>query len=521
MPAPKSPAPVTSRELAQLAARGIPPDEAMRQLEQLRQPPPAVELVRPCTLGDGIERLDVAERARLAALHDAAAARGELCAFVPASGAATRMFRDLLAYRSDSRPLTRADVEADDAAGRVDAGALLEFIAGLDRFAFRDALGRAIEARGLRLEALRPTGPYHPVLDALLDRGGLDYASLPKGLIPFHPGPDGPRTAFEEHLTEASLLFRDAEDRVRVHATVAPDHLERFRATLERFRARRASDRLRWDVEFSVQDPATDTLAIDGAGEPFRGNDGLLVLRPAGHGALLGNLARAPAALAMIKNIDNVAAEPYRAPTLEWTRAIVGRLCERRDRSHALVRRLADPEDGGAVAEAHRFVDDAGFVGGSAAAALSRDELRALLDRPLRVCGMVPNTGEPGGGPFWVRGRDAGVTRQIVESAQIRAGDDAQWAIFRAATHFNPVFMACALDDSLGRRFELARFVDADAVIVTRRSAGGRDLIALERPGLWNGGMAAWNTVFVEVPLAVFNPVKTVNDLLRREHQPD
>ena len=314
------------------------------------------------------------------------------------------------------------------------------------------------------------------------------------------------------------MLFRNGEGIVRVHTTVSADQRDRFRAVVERRRARTSKDAPRLEVEFSVQDPATDTLAIDGGGEPFRGDDGALTLRPAGHGALLGNLARAPAAIAMVKNIDNVAAEPYRAPTIEWTRAIVGRLCELRERSHVLLRRLANADDTAAVSEAHRFAQQAGF---GAPAAPSREALRTVLDRPLRVCGMVPNTGEPGGGPFWVRGRDGSVTRQIVESAQVRAGDAGQMAIFRAATHFNPVFLACALDDATGRRFELAHFVDPDAVIVTRRSSGGRDLVALERPGLWNGGMAGWNTVFIEVPLAVFNPVKIVNDLLRREHQPD
>jgi hypothetical protein len=522
MSTPRPPTPIASRDLAQLAARGIAPEEAMRQLEQLRQPPPAVELARPCTPGDGIERLDAADRARLAALHDAAASRGEACAFVPASGAASRMFRDLLACRGDRRPLTWAEVEPDAAAGRPEARALLEFVAGLDRFAFHDALARTLEARGQRLEALRTAGPYRPLLEALLDRDGLDYASRPKGLIPFHRGAAGPRTAFEEHLAEASALYRDAEGRVRVCATVSTEHLGGFRDALERYRATAPEDASRLDVAFSVQDPATDTLAIDGTGEPFRGDDGGMVLRPAGHGALLGNLAGVPTPVAMIKNIDNVAAESYRGPTLEWTRAVVGRLCQLRASSHALVRRLADPADAAAVADARRFARDLGLVAtAEAAATLARDALSGLLDRPLRVCGMVPNTGEPGGGPFWVRGRGGAVTRQIVESAQVRAGDPDQAAIFRAATHFNPVFLACALDDARGRRFDLARFVDVDAVIVTRRSAGGRDLIALERPGLWNGGMADWITVFVEVPITVFNPVKTVNDLLRREHQPD
>ena len=513
------PSPFTDRDLARLAAVGITPEEAGRQLEQLLKPPACIELDRPCTPGDGIESLDDSARATLARRHDEAAARGELCAFVPASGAATRMFRELIVCRHDPRPLLRSEVEADAAAGRAESKALLAFVSRLERFAFFDELARAVEARGERLDKLRPSGPWQPILAALVDADALDYDARPKALIPFHTGPDGPLTAFEEHLAEASELFRDAEDRVRLHATVAPAQLDRFHAVLARASARAASRSLRYDVGFSVQDPGTDTLAIDEDGQPFRGEDGELVLRPAGHGALLGNLARAPAPVAMVKNIDNVAAEPFRGPTLEWTRAIVGRVCELREQAHLLARRLGDPADAAAVADTRQFVREAGFETGTAAAAMERDRLRAVLDRPLRVCGMVLNTGEPGGGPFWVRGRDGRVTRQIVESAQVCHDEPAQLAIFHRATHFNPVFIACALDDAAGARHDLERFVDTEAAIVTRRSSGKHHIVALERPGLWNGGMANWNTVFVEVPLAVFNPVKTVNDLLRREHQ--
>ena len=509
-------------DLARLAAAGIAPEEAHRQLQQLREPPPALELARPCTIGDGIERLDDEARARLASRHDEAAARGELSAFIPASGAASRMFRDLLACRNDAREWTRAELDAAVAAGSEEGRALRAFVDGIERFAFHDALAQAVTPLGSSLAALVPAGPYRPLLAALLDPDALDFAALPKGLIPFHASAAGPRTAFEEHLAEAAQLYADADGKVRLQSTVSPEHLERFRALLDRLIAETPAKAPCYDVAFSTQEPSTDTLAIDESGAPFRDSTGALVLRPAGHGALLTNLARSAVPLAMIKNIDNIAAEPYRAPTIEWTRAIVGRLCELRERSHALVRRLRDTNDTNAVGDARNFAIDTGLEPENAhpgTAAPSRESMRALLDRPWRICGMVPNTGEPGGGPFWVRGAGGQVSRQIVESAQVRAGDAAQLAIFRAATHFNPVFLACALDDAAGGRHDLERFVDHTAAIVTRRSAGGRNLVALERPGLWNGSMAHWNTVFVEVPLTVFNPVKTVNDLLRREHQ--
>ena len=513
---------LTPQDIEQLAVRGIAVDEAHRQLRQLRDPPPALELVRPCTLGDGIELLDIAIRARLAARHDEAAANGEVSAFIPASGAASRMFRDLLACRNDTREWTGAELDAAAAEGSVEALVLREFIDGLDRFAFRGVLADTMTRRGNSLAALARQGPYRPLLAALLDHDALDFAALPKGLIPFHNSADGPRTAFEEHLAESANLYRDGDGKVRLQSTVSPEHLDRFRAVLERFAGNATSGTAHYDVTFSVQEADTDTLAIDEAGAPFRDATGALVLRPAGHGALLKNLARSPVPLAMIKNIDNLAAAPFRAPTLDWTRAIVGRLCELRERAHALVARLRDAGDANAAGDSRNFAIDVGLEPENAHPGTtmpSRAAMLELLDRPWRVCGMVPNTGEPGGGPFWVRDSDGRVSRQIVESAQVRPGDVAQQSIIRSATHFNPVFLACALDNAAGERHDLERFVDHSAAIVTRRSAGGRGLVALERPGLWNGGMARWNTVFVEVPLTVFNPVKTVNDLLRREHQ--
>jgi hypothetical protein len=269
-------------------------------------------------------------------------------------------------------------------------------------------------------------------------------------------------------------------------------------------------------VGFSEQHPATDTIAADPAGGPFRGPAGELVFRPAGHGALLRNLGELGADLVFLKNIDNVAVARLREPTSRWSAALVALAAEYAARAGALAVRLHDAADAQAEEEARAFLRDAL---GETQPASSREELLGLLERPMRVCGMVRNTGEPGGGPFWVRGADGRVTRQVVESVQVDPASPEQLAILRSATHFNPVFLACSLRDRHGRPWDLDRFTDPDAVLVTRKSAFGRDLLALERPGLWNGAMARWNTIFVEVPLEVFNPVKTVLDLLRPEHQ--
>jgi hypothetical protein len=436
---------------------GIAGEEAERQLRILRGPARHRRLVRPCTPGDGIERLDADAERRLSEQYGEAAERGRLRAFVPASGAATRMFKDLLAWRPG------APVEEPVRA----------FVEGLPRFAFAADLRAALGADPAAVAA-RDLGR---VLDVLLGEVGLGYAALPKGLLRFH----GARTAFEEHLVDAAAILRDGDDRCRLSFTVSPEHMARFEAlAAERREELEPGLGVTYELDFSTQRPATDTVAVDGQGRLFRRDDGALLLRPAGHGALLANLRALDADLVFIRNVDNVAAEGWKEPGLRWARALAGRLVE---------------------LEKER-------------------ELAGAPPRPLRVCGMVPNTGEPGGGPYWVEGSDGRAAPQIVESAEVDLGDPAQQAIFRAATHFNPVFMVCALRDRRGTPYDLPAFADEDASIVTRKSSGGRELVALERPGLWNGGMAAWDTVFVEVPLEVFTPVKTVNDLLRREHQP-
>lgn len=505
----------TEADRRQLAARGIPEDEAHRQLALMARPVRRIDLVRPCTAGDGIERLAAERLPELLDAHARAAAAGRVSEFVPASGAATRMFRELLAALELPGPLEPGAVRAAAAAGGEAAAALAALVDGLPRFAFHDALAEVLAARGASLERLRAGGPWRPVAEALLAADGLDYARLPKGLVAFHRRAGVVRTPFEEHLEEAATLARGADGRARAHFTVPPEHRARFEGLFAACGpeiARRTGAKV--EAGFSEQHPGTDTLAADPAGGPFRGPDGALLFRPSGHGALLRNLADCGADLVFVKNVDNVAVERLRPEGLRWSRALVGLAAELQARAGALLGRLAAGP--GAEDDARAFLR---LALGADDAPEAREALAARLDRPLRVCGMVANTGEPGGGPFWVRGRDGRVTRQVVEASQVDAGSPEQLRLLAAATHFNPVFFACALRGPGGRAYDLGRYVDPEAVIVTRRSSGGRDLLALERPGLWNGAMAEWNTVFVEVPIAVFNPVKTVFDLLRSEHQ--
>lgn len=506
--------PFTGRDLEALRRRGLAAEEARAQLERIRRGPLPIALRRPATVGDGLLRAEGREE-RWALAARAGAEAGRITWFVPASGAATRMFRDLIhALEHPERLRTSAT-----AGGSKERRAAQRLLDELPRLALAPALASALAVRGRSLERLRAERDALPILEALLAEDGLDFARFPKALLPFHREGDAVLTPIEEHLVEGTEIVRDAGGVCRLHFTVSPEHLDRVRGfTRERAAAIAARAGARLELGFSSQDPATDCLAATPEGEPFRDAGGELLLRPGGHGALLANLAGCGAELAFLKNVDNVAAAPFKAPTYRWARAVIGCLVEIQSQTFRLLERLDDPADASAVEEALAFATDVLHrTGGRRAAGDPRAAARALLDRPLRVCGMVPNAGEPGGGPFWVSGPGDEASLQIVEGAQVSAD---QRPVFESATHFNPVFMGCALRDRHDRPYDLARFVDPDAAIVTRKTEGARTLIALERPGLWNGGMAGWNTVFLEVPIEVFHPVKAVFDLLRPAHQP-
>jgi len=531
---------LTDHDIARLQDRGIPREEAERQLQLLSSPPPPPELVRPCTAGDGIALLPSERHEELVARYDEARAAGRAMKMVPASGAASRMFKTLLPWaRYAGQPeavaeeVNRRALEGDPAAGDP-----VRFLSELPRFAFYDELAAAFAAEGQDLEALRRQGEAGAVLHTLLAPERLGYDARPKALIPFHryggPGAEV-RTAFEEQLVEAAGFVADADGVARLHFTVPPEARERIEGHLAAARERfEAALGARFEVGFSVQPPATDTLALDPeTGGPFRTEDGSLLLRPGGHGALLGNLDalarsgsdpdRAGGDLVFVKNIDNVQPDRVKDEVVRWKKLLGGYLLELQEGvSGHLARLEAGDEAAGRAAEA--FL--AGRLGVRVPEAWRdlppeerRRRLAGRLDRPLRVAGVVVNRGEPGGGPFWVRGTDGAETAQIVERSQIDAKDETQVETFESSTHFNPVDLACAVRDLRGEPYDLHRFVDDRAVFIAEKSHEGRPLLALERPGLWNGAMAGWNTAFVEVPEVTFSPVKTVFDLLRKEHQ--
>lgn len=452
-------------DAAHLHASGRSPELILGQLDVLRRGPRYRKLVRPCSIGDGIVQLSSKEIARYRAAAASAAAAGRLVAFVPASGAATRLLSclspDVLARTRELALWDELELPAD---------------------ASTDAIDAALQQR---------------------------FSGVPKALVPFHRGPEGIRSAFEEHLAEAALLVADADHTVRVHFTVGAEHELAFRQHLLEVQGRlERAFGVKLNVEFSTQAPATDTAAVDGEGELIREGDAI-VFRPGGHGALLQNLA-ACGDLAIVKNIDNVVAEPHRPEVAAWRATLIGCLVDLERRVHEVVRDLTA---GKAVEHAAaRVAAELGI------AEISKDRawLLSALNRPLRVCGMVQNDGQPGGGPFFVDDTDR---PQIVEAAEVDPRDVAQQAIWRGSTHFNPVDIAVSLCDAWGKPWDVAAFADPHAAIVTRKTHQGRTMTVLEHPGLWNGAMAGWNSVFVELPRSVFQPVKSLGDLLAEGHR--
>lgn len=466
---------------------GLTPAALETQLKNFREGFPFLPVTRAASCGDGIRVLDAAGIEQAAARYDRAKESLRVVKFVPASGAATRMFKDLFEFVREGR---RTAVVG-------------ELLANRRRFAFWPELRTIV---GDDADELR-------TVENIVAEG-LRYGETPKGLVSFHRYGDEVRKAVEEHLVEGAQ-YAAAGGEVKIHFTVSPEHLTRFEALLaEKIPGYESRFGVKYRISFSVQDPSTDTLAVNPDCTPFRRADGRLLFRPAGHGALIGNLGKIDANIVFVKNIDNVTTDARRGDTVLYKKALAGVLLALQERIFEYLMALEVP---GAELE-----PIAAFIENELCVKLPKDYgtalLRQVLDRPIRVCGMVRNEGEPGGGPFWVTGADGLETLQIAESNQIAPE---KRELMRLATHFNPVDLVCSFRTSKGGRFDLQEFVDPATGFISRKSDGGRELLAQELPGLWNGAMARWNTVFVEVPITTFSPVKVVTDLLRPEHQGD
>ncbi len=510
----------TPRDLEEFRKRGITPEQVEAQLALFRRGFPFADIRRPATPGDGILTLSEEEKASLEQLYERRKGRYRITKFVPASGAASRMFKSLFAYHEAWAGKGRSAGVPEP------AGDVKTFLEGLERFAFYEVLDKHLKEKyGLSAEEMRQAGRYGEIIETVLFLPGLNYGSLPKGLILFHRYDEGSRTAFEEHLAEGALYAAREDGSVYLHFTVSPEHREAFRARMNEVRdlfEKRYS--VHYHVSYSVQKPSTDTVAATPDDHPFRKDDGSILFRPGGHGALIVNLNDLSDDILFIKNIDNVVPDRLKESTVFYKKVLGGVLLDLQERIYEWLRKM----DKGLLTEAS-LAEAVAFAGGELMIpmpegfdALSSEEkqksLYDLLHRPLRVCGMVRNEGEPGGGPFWVADGRGRLSLQIVESAQIDMNDPEKRKIVEGSTHFNPVDLVCSVKDHRGEKFDLREYIDPDTFFISQKSYDGKELQALELPGLWNGAMARWTTLFVEVPADTFNPVKTVVDLLRPQH---
>ncbi|MFA5179832.1 MAG: DUF4301 family protein [Syntrophales bacterium] len=498
-------------DIDQIHREGLSVERVKEQIALFVRGVSHVELNRPCTVHDGIEIILPEDEERLIVRYDQAAAAGRCLKFVPASGAASRMFKEW--FRALDQPWKGSEASA------------LSFAEKLVYYPFFDDLRQAIFNAGGDIEFLMEEKKYGDILAYILTSRGLQYGQLPKALLKFHKYPEGNRTSLEEHLVEAALYVTDARRISRMHITVSPEHRQPVDAFLEGILpVYEVLFGVTYDIAISCQETATNTIAVDMHNRPLRYEDGKLCFRPGGHGALMKNLSDIEGDIIFLKNIDNVAPDRVKPVTVRYKKALAGLLLKIQEETFRYLEFLA--RDRSAVAEM-AAIDE-----------FCRDKLhivfptdypqwplekkkeiwREKLDRPIRVCGVVRNEGEPGGGPFWVQEADGAQSLQIVEEMQVDPRSHDQQALWREATHFNPVDLVCGVRNYEGRKFDLKRFVDPGAVSMSMKSEQGRDLKALELPGLWNGSMAKWNTVFVEVPIETFNPVKTVEDLLRPQH---
>lgn len=500
-------------DLRQISEKGISAEQLEYQLNEFKTGFPFLRLEAAASIRHGIVAPSTDERKALAAAwEDYKAAGNKVVKFVPASGAASRMFKNLFSFLSAEYDEPNTDFEK-------------KFFSDIKNFAFYDALdAKCRENENSNIDSLLAAGNYKAVVANLLEEKGLNYGQLPKGLLLFHKYGDGPRTPMEEHLVEGAL-YAASNGTAHVHFTVSHEHMPLFKKMVESKAADYAAKYgIGYDITFSEQKPSTDTVAANPDNTPFRTDDGKLLFRPGGHGALIENLNEIDADVIFIKNIDNVVPDRLKAETVEWKQIIAGMLVTLQKQAFEYLKVLESGKYNHAkLEEIIRFVQQKLCCRKADIKQLEDADLvvylRDKLNRPMRVCGVVKNVGEPGGGPFLTYNQDGTVSLQILESSQIDKSNKEYIEMFEKGTHFNPVDLVCAVKDYKGQPFDLPKYVDKTTGFISSKSKNGRELKALELPGLWNGAMSDWNTVFVEVPLGTFNPVKTVNDLLREQHQ--
>jgi len=506
---------LSNEDLKSINQRGISEKQIENQLSEFRTGFPFLKLEAAASVDRGIMVPRGGEQDEYVMAWNAYKSKGKkVVKFVPASGAASRMFKDMFAFLSADYQTPTTDFEKT-------------FFDNIKKFAFREALcDKCHENNGKSIMQLISAGEYKSVVSNMLEAKGLNYGQLPKGLLLFHEYLEGSRTAMEEHLVEAAL-YACCDGEANVHFTVSHEHLELFKQKVKETVGKYSEKYgIKYNISFSEQKPSTDTIAVNPDNTPFRNEDGSLLFRPGGHGALIENLNDIDADVVFIKNIDNVVPDKLKDITVKWKQIIAGVLVSMQQKAFDYLRLLDSGEyNHSKLEEIIRFLQRDLCCRKSDINKLEDADLviylKKKLNRPMRVCGVVKNVGEPGGGPFLTYNQDGTVSLQILESSQIDKSNEAYMKMFTEGTHFNPVDLVCGLKDYKGNAFNLPDYVDRTTGFISSKSKNGKDLKALELPGLWNGAMSDWNTIFVEVPLETFNPVKTVNDLLREQHQGD
>jgi hypothetical protein len=509
----------TKSDLEQLAKQGVTENDALAQIENFRKGFPFLKITAPAKVDNGIIKLECDEVDDLIDLYKGF--EGSRVKFVPASGAATRMFKHLFEFIQDFPS------KGEECLNDKSFNSAHSFFHNIKKLPFYSKIYDELWSTGYKMDELLERKYYLPIADSLLANNGLNYGNLPKGLIPFHRYNDISRTALEEQLVEGAQYCRDMHGNLNIHLTVSIEHWAGFEKLVDRIKEFFETHYdIKLNASFSEQKPSTDTIAVEMDNSPFRNPDGSLLFRPGGHGALLDNLNEIDTEIIFIKNIDNVVPDRLKPQTVRYKKALAGLIISYREIICDFINKLNidNSYDEELLNEVFEFTKSELCVLPSENLNINdkkalHDYLLTILNRPIRICGMVKNQGEPGGGPFWAKNSDGTTSLQIVESSQIDPNDPNIKKIFNESTHFNPVDLVCYVRDFNGNKFDLLKYRDPETGFISVKSKDGRNLKAQELPGLWNGGMSNWNTIFVEVPLATFNPVKSVNDLLREEHQ--
>lgn len=515
---------LSERDKHQLKEKNLTPEDIDRQIEIFRKGFPFIKLDRPAIINDGIFAFSEKRIDELVNYYQKQHQAYDIIKFVPASGAASRMFKNLYAFMQD---YTGSAEQLKELEKQKDFNSVKYFLDHLHDFAFFCELKRIMRDSGYNIEDQYQNKNYKVILEYLLTDKGLNYANKPKALLLFHKYKDSTRMSMEEHLVEGANYVQNSKGKVKIHFTVSPEHVEEFKHELEQRKIKYESEfRVKYVIDFSQQKPSTDTIAVTPDNKPFRTKEGSLLFRPGGHGALIENLNEMDNEIVFIKNIDNVVPDRLKEYTYRYKKLIGGYLLSIKSKVDEYMELLEEGSTTNKELEEIRdFAEKSLNINNNAHAFKKKEHIEKVdllynqLNRPIRVCGMVKNEGEPGGGPFWVKEPSGKRSLQIVEKAQIDFDDPGQAEIVSKSTHFNPVDLVCSLTDFKGGKFDLKEFVDPNTGFISEKYKDGKPLKAQELPGLWNGAMADWITVFVEVPIITFSPVKVVNDLLRENHQ--